>query len=350
MNARAAAEPGIGVVIPCHRQERFLPRTIAAAERALAGRRWQGVVVMASGGAAPEVAAPWRVLQPPSAAVRTLTPGAARMLGFSECGGDWVLFLDADVELDADWLREALAVAAREPALAGLWGRLEEWFQDATGERAGSPDMYKVGDRERRVGYLATLAFYRREALVAAGGYDPRLSSEEDFELGLRFAQVGLELRSLGGRAGRHWSAPRPSFAELARRWRTGLCLGQGQVLRIYAGRPGFTALLRRQMLYIGTLAMWAAGLVAAALALVRQDVRPLALWTLAPLAVLLIMTARKRSPRLAMLSLLTWTTHGAGLLAGLARGTGGPARPVAAHGEAHGALERGQAAQGRGA
>lgn len=345
-----AAEPAIGVVIPCHRQEEFLPRTIAAAERALAGHRWQGVIVMASpAGDPPAFTGPWRVLQPPAAAVRTLTPGAARMLGFSECGGDWVLFLDADVEVDADWLREALAAAAREPGLGGLWGRLEEWFVDATGERAGSPDMYRVGDRERRVPYLATLAFYRREALVAAGGYDPRLSSEEDFELGLRFARLGLELRSLGRRSGRHWSAPRPSFAELARRWRSGLCHGQGQVLRIYGGRPGFAALLRRQALYFATLAMWGAGLVGAVAATVQRDLRPLALWTLAPLAVLLIMTAKKRSPRLALLSLLTWTTHGLGLIAGLARGTGGPARPVAARGETHGVPER-RAAQGRGA
>ena len=96
-------------------------------------------------------------------------------------------------------------------------------------------------------------------------------------------------------------------------------------------------------------LAMWAAGLLAAAAGALLRDARPLALWTLAPLAVLLLMTAKKRSPRRALLSLLTWTTHGAGLIAGLARGSGGPARPVAARGEAHGAPER-RAAQGRGA
>jgi hypothetical protein len=170
------------------------------------------------------------------------------------------------------------------------------------------------------VDYLATLAFYRREALLQAGGYDTRLSSEEDFELGLRLRGLGFELRSLALLAARHWSAPRPSFGELGRRWRTGLCFGQGQVLRLYAGRPGFAALLRRQALYLATLAMWLLGLAALVLALAGAGARPLLAWLPLPLAVLAAMALRKRSPRLALHSLLSWTLNGLGLLVGLFR------------------------------
>ena len=38
----------LGVVIPCYRQERFLPRTIASLEAALAGRDWRGVLVLSA--------------------------------------------------------------------------------------------------------------------------------------------------------------------------------------------------------------------------------------------------------------------------------------------------------------
>ena len=38
----------LGVVIPCYRQERFLPRTVAALEAALADREWRGVLVLAA--------------------------------------------------------------------------------------------------------------------------------------------------------------------------------------------------------------------------------------------------------------------------------------------------------------
>jgi hypothetical protein len=314
----------LGVVVSCYRQERFLARTVAALERALEGEDWQGVLEFAapSDEPLPPRSDRWRVISSFDPAtrrpLRPLTPGAGRMVGFAACGGDWVLFADSDMELDAAWVQAILATAAREPGLAGLGGRIEEWFLDGAAERPGKRDMYGTGDRDRAVGYFGNVAFYRREALVAAGGYDVRLSSDEDFELGMRLRWLGFELRSLGMRAGRHWSAPRPSFPELSRRWRTGLCFGQGQVLRLYLGRRGFGTLLGRQWLYIATLGIWSLGLAALAAWLVSGDPGLLARWGVFVVALLAFMTVRKRGPRLAVHSLLTWTLNGLGMLVGL--------------------------------
>jgi glycosyltransferase involved in cell wall biosynthesis len=310
----------LGVVIPCYRQETWLPRTIRALEAALAGVEWKGVLVMSEpGAAAPAAARGWTVIAPPVS--RPLTPGASRMLGFAACDGTHVLFLDADVEVDGEWLHAALERAAAEPALAAVWGRIEEWFVDGGDERPGSPDLLKVGREEREVGFVTAVALYRRGALLAAGGYDPGLRSEEDFELGLRFSRLGLRMRSLAMRAGRHWSAPRPSFGELARRWRSGLCFGQGQVLRLYLGRPGFWTLMRRQGLYVATLTIWALGVVALGAAATGAGLVPLAVWAAAVTAAFGLLAIRKRGPRIALLSVLTWTLNGAGMLVGLLRG-----------------------------
>ena len=62
-----------------------------------------------------------------------------------------------------------------------------------------------------------------------------------------------------------NWSAPRPSFGEVGRRWGTGLCFGPGQALRLYAGRPGFDGLLRRNAHYVVMLALWLAAPIALA-------------------------------------------------------------------------------------
>ncbi len=314
----------VGVVIPCFRQERWLPRTLTALERSLAAHDWRGILVVSGpGGSLPALSGSWRVIAPPSAV--PLTPGAARMLGFSACGGEWVLFVDADVAVEPAWVERALAEVQRAAAggerLAGVFGRLEEWFEDHGVERPGSRDLYRVGEADREVPYLATLALYSREALTEAGGYDARLQSEEDFELGLRIRRTGRRLRSLAPLAGRHWSAPRPSFAELGRRWSSGLCFGQGQVLRLYLGRPGFGAVLRRQRLYVATLLMWGIG-VGTLLAgpVLAGRAGPFLLWLALPLGVIALMTIRKRSLRLALHSLSTWTLNGAGMVVGLFR------------------------------
>lgn len=319
----------LGVVIPCYRQERFLPRTVTALEAALAGREWRGVLVLsASDGEAerPPLGPHWSIVRAAGAAGSPpLTPGAARNAGLAACGGSWVLFVDADVEVERAWIERACAEIARDAGIAGAWGRIEEWFTDRDGERPGVRDLYRVGDLDADAPYTATLSLYRRDALERLGGYDARLSSEEDFELGLRFRRAGLRLRTLAPLAARHWSAPRPSFSEYGRRWRTGLCFGPGQALRLYAGRPGFNELAKRNAHYAAMLALWLAAPGAWAVA----GARGLLAWALLPLALLVLMTLRKRSARLALHSLLTWSVMAAGLVVGFLRGGAAAAAPV---------------------
>lgn len=325
----------IGVVVSCHRQGRFLPRTIAALERALAGRDWQGVLELAVPPEAPlpALSPHWRVVcaydERTRRPGRPPTPGGGRMFGFAEVGGDWVLFVDPDLELDPEWMRDAIALAESRPELGAVFGRIEEWFDDRGVERPGLlRDMHRTGEIDRRIDYVAALSFYRRTALAAAGGYDPRLHCEEDFELGLRLKQRGIAMWSLGRLAARHWSAPRPSFGELGRRWRSGFCFGQGEVLRLYFGRPGFGTLLLRQRLYVAALAMWTLGAIAAAASVALRDPRPFAAWLVVPATVIAAMGLKKKSLRMGALSLATWTVHGFGLVVGFFR-MPGEARPL---------------------
>lgn len=321
-----AVAPTLGVVVPCYRQDLHLPRTVAALERALAGVDWSGVLVLTGpGDAVPRLlSSRWTVLAPPAGSVPT--PGAARMLGFAAVPGDWVLFVDADTEMDADWTARALAVAAAAaPPVAGLGGRLEEWNDLRSGPRPGDPDMNRVGDRERAVELLTTPALYRRQALLAVGGYDPRLNADEDFELGLRFAAAGWELRVLRGPAARHWNDPRPSFTELARRWRHGLAFGPGQALRLYLGRPEFPRLVARQWFALFALGVWLAGAVAASAWIAGRDPRAIVWWSNALLLLLVVLSVRKRSARRGVHAFLAWTVAGLGLVVGFFRLPHGP-------------------------
>ena len=312
-----------GVVVPCFRQERWLSRTLPAIERALAAHDWRGALVVHGGGAMPSASDRWRVLSPGSSV--PMTPGGARMLGLAAVPGDWILFVDADTEVDADWVARALDACERDPDVAGFGGRIEEWVVERDGaEHAGVSDLNRVGDDERDIELLTTPALYRRSTLLAVGGYDARLNAEEDFELGMRLADAGHRLRLLRGPAGRHCNEPRPSLAELERRWSTGLAFGPGQALRLDLGRPGFSRLLERQRLPLAALALWTFGVWALFLA-VSGDDTPLLLWLTGLIAVMGLMIVRKQSVFLAVHSLLTWTVNGLGLVVGFFNVPRGP-------------------------
>jgi hypothetical protein len=232
--------------------------------------------------------------------------------------------------VNADWVARALAAAGTDTGVAGYGGRIEERVTDGVRDWAGDPDLNRVGDHEHDVELLTTPALYRRDALLGVGGYDTRLGAEEDFELGLRLRDAGWRLKALAGPAARHWNAPRPSLAEIRRRWVFGLTLGPGEALRVYLGRRGFVALLARQRLPLAMLIGWLLGLAAVAVALVAHDPRPLVVWLVAALVLLVLVAARKRSPRLALHALLTWSVNGLGVVLGFVR----PLRtPVAAGG-----------------
>jgi hypothetical protein len=172
---------------------------------------------------------------------------------------------------------------------------------------------------------LTTPAFYRRSALLAVGGYDARLSADEDFELGLRFAAAGFELRVLTGPAARHWNEPRPSFTELARRWRHGLAFGPGQALRLYLGRPEFPRLVARQWFSLFALAVWLAGALAMSAWIATRDARLLVTWANGLLLLLLALSVRKRSARRGVHAFLAWTVAGLGLVVGFFKLPHGP-------------------------
>src|SRR6478752_2267405 len=131
----AAVEPTVSVVIPC----RNAARTVGAAVRSARAQTLapREVVVVDDGSTDDSVAvaeaAGARVIR----AVRRANAGGARNLGIEATMGEFIAFMDADVEVGADWLALAAAALAAKPTVAavggrihdgrgGLWGRLDQ--------------------------------------------------------------------------------------------------------------------------------------------------------------------------------------------------------------------------------
>jgi glycosyltransferase involved in cell wall biosynthesis len=211
----------VSVVIPCYNQGRFLGEAIAsaAAQRGLVSE----IVVVDDGSTDEAPAVAERV-----GSVRYLRQerralSEARNSGWRVSSGDYVLFLDADDRLLPGAVEAGLEAFGRWPHAAFAFGHYElidkhgavlpTWRErriadDRTfttgdfelvlpdGRRAGSSrqprrvsDHYTAMLRRNYVSMHAAVV-YRRSVLEETGGFDPRLSALEDYELYLRVTRT----------------------------------------------------------------------------------------------------------------------------------------------------------------
>jgi glycosyltransferase involved in cell wall biosynthesis len=211
----------VSVVIPCHNQGRFLREAIASAA---AQREVVPEIVVVDDGSTDETHA----VATQHGTVRYLRQerrglSEARNSGWRASSGDYVIFLDADDRLLPAAVEAGLEAFGRWPHVAFAFGHYElidehgavlpTWRErriadDQTfatgdfelvlpdGRCAGrSPQPRRVSDyytamlRRNYVSMHAAVV-YRRAVLEETGGFDPRLSSLEDYEMYLRVTRT----------------------------------------------------------------------------------------------------------------------------------------------------------------
>lgn len=110
---------------------------------------------------------------------------AARNAGVAATGAGVVFFTDADCAPHRRWLEEGLD-ALRDRSLAGVEGVTYNEAPTPATIRDSNTHQFGPG------GYMTCNIAYRREALEAAGGFDPRFrSGHEDRELAFRVRRLG---------------------------------------------------------------------------------------------------------------------------------------------------------------
>ncbi len=243
------------------------------------------------------------------------TPGAHRNRGARGAEAPYLLFADDDVVVEPEFVAQALARLDADAQVAGIGGRIHErQWRDGKLVRE-IPDLHRSGTGGD-VEMLAAAWVARRAAFEAVGGFDPRLPAEEDVELCLRLQGAGGRIVALDLRAAYHDCRPRPSLAEIRRRWSSGLFAGQGLLLRQSWGTPLFARHLARQRLYLATFAYAALGVPLAWGTLVSPALgAAFGAWTLGALATWAVMAVKKRSLGLGGLSILAWLALGAGIV-----------------------------------
>jgi glycosyltransferase involved in cell wall biosynthesis len=182
----------VSVVVPAHDAE----ATIEAALRsALNQTRPPDEIVVVDDGSVDKTAAAARragdavrvVVQPQGG------PSAARNAGVAASSGDWVAFLDADDEWHPEKLEHQLRLAAGDVVLVAT-----DWARDPVAARAPRVVPTSAIPTSRILllnRFQTSTVLLRRDAFMAAGGFDPSLDGVEDWDMWLRASREGTVVK-----------------------------------------------------------------------------------------------------------------------------------------------------------
>jgi len=222
-SGRGHGPPMITIIIPVRNGAATLAETLKSV-RAQSLGRWEVVIVDdGSTDATPHVISEWLKRDPRFRAIRQDSQGvsSARNRGVLESRSPWILFLDADDWLSADFLDCMFAALTSQPDASVAYCGSNRILSDGTAlaETPGMDMTYPEelqDDPVRALSLSCPLAIHsiiaRRQTVLDAGLFDESLKTSEDWDLWLRVARVGARfLRGwicgwIAGKCMRSWA------------------------------------------------------------------------------------------------------------------------------------------------
>lgn len=197
-------QPSVGVVIPARNDAKGLPRAVATV-LAQAGVHVD-VITVAVGPSSDETEDVAAQLAREHGVVQVIANPSGRTpealnLAIEATDADVIARVDARSQLPSDYLANALETMTDTGA--GNVGAIQRPVGDTTTQRGiaaamasrfGTGGAAYRGTTERKQVDTAWLGVFRRDALVAVGGYDESFTRNQDAELNLRLNAQGHEV------------------------------------------------------------------------------------------------------------------------------------------------------------
>jgi len=126
---------------------------------------------------------------------KPLNAPAAYNFAIKHVEADIIGFIDSDAKVDPDWLT-ALISDLNDPQVAGVSGSIETWNKENKWARSIGYDLESRYDRIKRpVIRIATMNLLMKKSKIdEIGGFDEKLSSQYDTDLGFRISNKGYKI------------------------------------------------------------------------------------------------------------------------------------------------------------
>jgi glycosyltransferase involved in cell wall biosynthesis len=239
-------QPTVSIIIKALNEEVHIAAAIESAFAALAGI--DGEIILADGGSRDrtiEIAQryPIRIVQLIKAEDRSCGSGA--QLGYQYSEGLYLLLMDGDMRLHADFLPAAIRLLNQKPAVAGVGGAITE-SEIANEEYEQRNSRHDPDRHPGPVTRLDSSALYRRTAIASIGYLtDRNLHGNEEFDLGARLHARGWILARIDRPAIDHFGHSGSAYRLLLRRMITRNASATGELVRAALGRSHFWFAIR---------------------------------------------------------------------------------------------------------
>jgi GT2 family glycosyltransferase len=188
----SAVTPLVSIIMPCHDAEAHLPSSVGSV-LAQSHPDWELIAV--DDGSLDDTLTWLRRQSDPRIQVLTQSNqgvSAARNAGLSKARGAYIAFLDSDDTWDAGFLRAMVnAVQAKPDAVLAYCGWQNVGLPGGRGQPFVPPDYESDTKAETLFAgcrWPIHAVLVKREAVLAAGGFDTSLKNAEDYALWLRVA------------------------------------------------------------------------------------------------------------------------------------------------------------------
>jgi glycosyltransferase involved in cell wall biosynthesis len=186
--------------------------------------------------------------------------GVGAQLGFQVAEGEYIYILDADMEFESGFMRDAVALLEVNSRIAGVAGIVKEMNLDSLEFKKRSEKKH-ANLSAGSVNSLDMGGLYRKEALVDVGYFTNRnLNSYEEFELGSRLKTAGWKLLRMDRPSIKHYGHTMEAFKLLLKRWQSGYIFGIGELLCSAYRQPHFFFIIKNMKqlkLYVTYIIWW---------------------------------------------------------------------------------------------
>ncbi len=238
----------ISIVIPMYNEAKHIGRTLLAAQKAAHAANLDCELIVVDNGSSdqgPQIARQFgaQVLVVPGVLI-----GALRNRGTAIATGEWLAFIDADVEMPEDWLRRLIDLeSAGQADVFGLdlhTPAQAPWYATAWQRRTLRP----YSDAVRKVDWLpSNNLLMRRGWFDKVGGFDERLRTGEDKDFTLRQHLAGAQILAINQSVALHWG-----YEANWREWLGKELWRQGSHLQLLRNNGFSLRLLRFPLLSLG--------------------------------------------------------------------------------------------------